>query len=298
MPYFTMRDGARVHAWVLGTGPTCMLLHGFGADARFWIPYVAPLLRRHRFILPDLRGFGKSNTAPIRSTGAITQYVEDIDDLLSAVGCRESKLGGLSMGGYICLHKEQVNHFARISRCFVIDHPPEAITASDWPYGMHPYVTDVSRRLVECFAHYQLHDPRVPFRQLPKPFQRLYKAVHRAIAVYCLPRFYQKWGAQIALRTWPYLHAFVLSLSWHTTTTCLADYLTTRYDMRAHLGDIDIPITIMMGARSELFPNAGVQYLHSQLKHSELVAFKHSGHALFLTEPLKFRRELQRFVDA
>ena len=298
MPYFTMRDGARVHAWVLGTGPkTCMLLHGYGADARVWIPYISTMLRRHRFILPDLRGFGRSNTASLRPDRAITQYVEDIDDLLDAVGCDEAKLGGLSMGAYICLHKQQVNQFDRITRCFVIDHPPEAITSDDWPYGMHPRVTAVSRQLVDCWNEYGLNDPTVPFKHLPKKFQRLYKAVHRSIAIHCLPRFYQKWGANIALRTWPYLHAFVLSLSWHTTTTCLADYLTARYDMRTHLQHINIPITIMMGAKSELFPNEGVKYLAAHIRNSTLIPFKHSGHALFLTEPLKLRREIQRFIE-
>lgn len=297
-----MRDGAKVHAWVIGTGPSCMLLHGFGADSRFWIPFIYSMSRRYRFILPDLRGFGRSRAAPVQRDRAITQYVEDIDDLLDALGCREAKLGGLSMGAYICLHKQRVNQLERISRCVVMDHPSEPITRDDWPYGMNPYVTDVSQQLVECFEENNLSDPDVPFAQLPLRFQQLYKAVHRAIAIYSLPRRYQKWCAQIALRVWPYrfwpyFKTFVLSLPWHATTTCLADYLSPGCDMRPYLRNIKIPFTIWMGARSEMFPNEGIMYLKDHIRNSKLVTFEYSGHGIFLTEPIKFHRELKKFVE-
>ena len=67
--------------------------------------------------------------------------------------------------------------------------------------------------------------------------------------------------------------------------------------MRTHLRDIDIPFTIWMAERSEMFPNEGVRYLNDHIRNSKLVTFKYSGHGLFLTEPLKFHRELKRFVE-
>ena len=296
MPYFTMRDGAKIHAWVIGKGEPCILLHGFAGDAKIWLPFVAPFLHRHRFILPDLRGFGRSIKAPMTGNCALSQFVEDVDDLMDNLDCEKAKLGGLSMGAYTCLHNQEMNRFRRISRCFIVDHAPKAVNSPEWLYGMHPVLTDLSRQLVTYFESEKLDDPEVPFKELPSAFQKLYIKVFRALVVYCFPRPYQKWVVEMGSRTQIYVNKFVLNCSWHAATMCLGSYIHQNYDMRDTLKDISIPVTIMMGMKSEVFPNGGVLYLDEQIPQSRLVKFEHSGHALFFTEPVKFRRELKRFL--
>ena len=296
MSYFTMRDGAKIHAWVMGKGEPCVLLHGFGGDAKIWLPFVAPFLHRHRFILPDLRGFGRSIKAPITGNCALSQFVEDVDDLMDNLGCEKAKLGGISMGAYACLHNQGMNRFRRISRCFIVDHSPKAVNGPEWPYGMHPVLTDLSRQLVTYFESEKLDDPEVPFNELPAAFQRLYIKVFRALVVYCFPRPYQKWVVEMGSRTQIFVNKFVLNFSWHAATMCLSSYIHQNYDMREGLKDISIPVTIMMGMKSEVFPNGGVLYLDEQIPQSRLVKFEHSGHALFFTEPVKFLRELKQFL--
>jgi len=296
MPYFTMRDGAKIHAWVMGKGEPCILLHGFAGDARIWLPFVAPFLHRHRFILPDLRGFGRSSTAPITGNCALSQFVEDVDDLMDHLGCEKAKLGGLSMGAYTCLHNQHMNRFRRTSRCFIVDHSPKAVNSPGWSYGMHPVLTDLSRQLVAYFESEKLDDPEMPFEELPAAFRELYIKAYRALVVYCFPRPYQKWLVQLGSQTQLYINKFILNCSWHAATKCLSSYVNQDYDMRGGLKEISIPVTIMMGMKSEVFPNGGVLYLDEQIPQSRLVKFEHSGHALFLTEPVKFRRELKRFL--
>lgn len=296
MPYFTMRDGAKIHAWVVGKGEPCILLHGFAGDAKIWLPFVASFLHRHRFILPDLRGFGRSIKAPIRGNCALSQFVEDVEDLMNILGCEQARLGGLSMGAYACLHHQKMNQFRKISRCFIVDHAPKAMSSPGWPYGMHPVLTDLSRQLVTCFEGEKLDDPEVPFRELPSSFRQLYLKVFRALMVYCFPRPYQKWMVGMGSRTQLYVNAFVLNCSWYAATRCLSSYIHQDYDMRGSLQEITIPVTIMMGMKSEVFPNQGVLYLNQQIPQSRLVKFAHSGHALFLTEPVKFWRTLQQFL--
>ena len=65
MPYARMRDGARLHYLDVGRGPVCMLLHGFAMPAALWLPFVASLATRFRFVLPNLRGFGGSHRVKI-----------------------------------------------------------------------------------------------------------------------------------------------------------------------------------------------------------------------------------------
>ncbi|MGF6178522.1 alpha/beta fold hydrolase [Ensifer sp. 4252] len=61
---FTTEDiatnGTTLHVRVGGSGPTVVLLHGYGETGDMWAPLAAELVRNHRVIVPDLRGMGLS----------------------------------------------------------------------------------------------------------------------------------------------------------------------------------------------------------------------------------------------
>lgn len=63
-PAFTTEDiatnGTTLHVRVGGSGPTVVLLHGYGETGDMWVPLAAELARYHRVIVPDLRGMGLS----------------------------------------------------------------------------------------------------------------------------------------------------------------------------------------------------------------------------------------------
>lgn len=298
MPYFTMRDGEKIFALVVGKGAPCILLHGYCGQGNMWLPAIIHLSRRYRFIMPDLRGYGRSCLASLGSKPAMTQYAEDIDDLMDILGCNQAKLAGASMGALACLQKQRLNRFERISHCLIVDHPAKPISDSDWSYGMHPCVTTAYRELVECFKREKLDDPEVPFKLLPAEFKKKFREAFRVTAVHAVPRFDQKWAAniiswvQFAAGRMPYHN------SWYGTVISVEDYLNQDYDLRDDLKAISIPITILIGLKSDLFPNPGVMDLDEQIPQSRLVTFKRSGHAMFMTEGFKYLRELKRFFTS
>jgi pimeloyl-ACP methyl ester carboxylesterase len=53
--------GAQIHVRVGGSGPTVLLLHGFGDTGDMWAPLAARLASRHTVVVPDLRGMGLSS---------------------------------------------------------------------------------------------------------------------------------------------------------------------------------------------------------------------------------------------
>ena len=56
-----MRDNQYLHVDVLGTGKkVVVLLHGIGGSSTMWIPFCLPHLKDYKFVIPNLRGFGKS----------------------------------------------------------------------------------------------------------------------------------------------------------------------------------------------------------------------------------------------
>ena len=61
---FTTQDiatnGTTLHVRIGGSGPTVVLLHGYGETGDMWAPLAAELARDHRVIVPDLRGMGLS----------------------------------------------------------------------------------------------------------------------------------------------------------------------------------------------------------------------------------------------
>lgn len=295
MPYFTMRDGEKIFALVVGKGPPCIMLHGYCGEGSLWLPAIKRQCHRYQFILPDLRGYGRSRLASLGNKPAMTQYAEDIDDLMDALGCEQAKLAGASMGALACLQKQRLNGFERITHCLIVDHPAKPISDSDWPYGMHPRVTGAYRELVECFKREKLDDPEVPFKRLPAEFKKKFKEAFRVTAVHAVPRFYQKWGADLFSRCQFALGKMPFHNSWYGTVISVEDYLNQDYDLRADLKEITIPVTILIGLKSDLFPNPGVLHLEEQIPRSRLVPFRKSGHALFITEGFKYLRVLKRF---
>jgi len=53
-------NGTTLHVRIGGSGPTVVLLHGYGETGDMWAPLAAELARDHRVIVPDLRGMGLS----------------------------------------------------------------------------------------------------------------------------------------------------------------------------------------------------------------------------------------------
>lgn len=85
-----------------GTGALAViLLHGFPFDHTIWKPVMDDLPKDVGFILPDLRGLGRS-TAPAGVYGMAIQ-AGDIAGLMDALHIEKAALVGHSMGGYISL---------------------------------------------------------------------------------------------------------------------------------------------------------------------------------------------------
>ena len=56
------RNGVTLFYEVLGSGPTLLLSHGFGASAAMWAPQREALSANHRLILWDMRGHARSDS--------------------------------------------------------------------------------------------------------------------------------------------------------------------------------------------------------------------------------------------
>ncbi len=96
-------DPPLLHLDVDGTGPTVVLLHGFGGSARNFGPQMRALKDRHRVVRYDARGHGRSDAPREASAYTPEIFVDDMRRVLDEVGAQRAVVGGLSMGAGIAL---------------------------------------------------------------------------------------------------------------------------------------------------------------------------------------------------
>jgi pimeloyl-ACP methyl ester carboxylesterase len=94
-------DGVNLSCYVLGTGPTILLIHGLGASKISWLPILGPLAQHHRVLVPDLPGHGESDK--IRTDYSPRFFARVLRHLLDAMDVEQAMVAGNSMGGRIAI---------------------------------------------------------------------------------------------------------------------------------------------------------------------------------------------------
>ena len=92
-------DDAEIVYWILGDGPSVILLHPFPAHHEFWMPVAESLASRYRLVLPDLRGHGESGVGEGPATMA--KHAADIARVMDDARIGRVPLIGVSVGGYL-----------------------------------------------------------------------------------------------------------------------------------------------------------------------------------------------------
>ncbi len=137
----TMRDAGLVpgevrlgadtlHYWSGGSGPTVVLVHGFGGSATWlWYPQVADLARDHRLVVPDLLWFGDSRSD--ERDFSIDHQVRALEALLDWLGDAEVDLVGVSYGGLVA-HELASDRPAAVRTLVLADTPGRVYTRDDY----------------------------------------------------------------------------------------------------------------------------------------------------------------------
>lgn len=163
-----------------GSGPTVLLVHGFGADKDTWVPYAAKLKPHARVVIIDVPGFGDSTYLESANYGYPAQ-VERVKAFVDALDLAPVHLAGNSMGGaivghYAAAHPADVKTLLLMDNA-AIDMPKRSEFLARIDAGENPLIMrslgDVPTLVKFCFH-------RAP--PLPRFVQKLVAAqgVHRA----------------------------------------------------------------------------------------------------------------------
>jgi pimeloyl-ACP methyl ester carboxylesterase len=309
MPFVRMRDGQRLYVRVLGRGAPCVLVHGFASEGTSWLPFVAPLLHRYRFIVPDLRGFGRSHALSLSeccsraeprasTTCPLTVYADDLECVAEAYSLRDAPLVSISMGALSSVRCFELGLGARFTRYMHIDQGLVIHNDDAAGHGLlgplQPTFFARVRRMLDVLGH-----------TLAPTFAALRPALQSELAgifsEFAAAAFSHP-GVQRAVRRVTserrLLPLFLPGQGFRTHVQIMRAYLERRYDLRQAFARVPARTTVLIGAASRMYPVEG-QRIVSRLNPRVLVRELPSvGHMLPLEAPRVFLRELRAFLSA
>ena len=298
MPFVTLHDGQPLHVRTIGRGKPVVLVHGFASNSSHWLPNVLPLAHRYRFILPDLRGFGRSCATQITDEKVFEQYACDLHDVLEHFQLDQTALGGISTGAYICLTYNRLYGFDRVSKYLNIEHTPQSRIGDDWQHGLFSEKQD---ELFACFGRLlemaEVAGPETPYWSLPEDVRREVSLTLTRVLSRALNNPVARGVARLAGRYAERLLAgpvFPVE-NWFAYIQVMRAFMNGN-DTRAALAGIKVPTTLMIGAQSRFFSMEGQLEIQRHVPHAEVVTFERSGHIPMLDQPLQFQREFARFL--
>ena len=135
---------------VRGSGPTLVLLHGWGLNVRVWDGLAAALCDRFRIVAVDLPGHGRSAWLPERSS--LEDQAAQVAETVAEIAAEYSLLGW-SLGGQIALRLAagqppsrarqaaavpESAGLATVERLALIATTTRFLASPDWPHGAPP----------------------------------------------------------------------------------------------------------------------------------------------------------------
>lgn len=294
-------DGTALPVSMIGRGQPVLMLHAFGMDARQFLPFILPLTKHYTFYLPHFRGFGLAAGLTLPRFDFIEQYATDtkqvIDYITTKTGVNKIAIAGISMGALVMWAYFQRFGTNTVSRYLNIDQAPIIHNQPDWQGGVF------GARQAELFAQFEtlIHDaepylPTYEFRHLPYRLKTGLLAMERDFSLLSVSRQH----SQLLVKALGYQATHKIALMEHVTwqhkLRCLSAYIKLPYDYRQVLTTVDIPTTLLIGGRSQLYDPKWQQRLAPMLPYVTTRILPKSGHAVPMDAPIGFYRVLKEFL--
>ncbi|SUD91786.1 alpha/beta fold hydrolase [Psychrobacter phenylpyruvicus] len=327
-------DGVAIPITVVGNpeAEPVVLLHAFGMDARQFLPFVLPLLGQYCFYLPHFRGFGLAANTPSSEFNFIEQYADDVEVILSHI-CSKHQMdsvdvAAISMGALVvwahfnrytnsdhsfpkatsnnskasATNHPSPNNHCKIKRYLNIDQSPIVHNQPDWQGGVfgdkQTQIFDQFRQVLQATIPYIEQQNITDFSHLPFTVKRQITQMEREFSLMSAGRL----PSQLFIKSSSYLPDYKLAVyqhpTWQQKLHGLNAYLELPYDYRDALTATHTPVTMLIGAQSQLYDPAWQRQVADILPNAEVVEVTESGHAIPLDAPLQFAQALKHFLQA
>jgi pimeloyl-ACP methyl ester carboxylesterase len=266
-----LSGGLYLHCVVAGPAgqKPLVMVHGLGGSWDNWLPVLGPLSRRHRCLVPDLPGFGRSPKP--EAPYSVSWFAEVLRGMLQGAGELPAVLAGNSLGGHICLE-------------YALRWPDEvsALILSA-PAGGHAFVSPTNRLLLGLFQLFG----RGPLLRLAGP----------AVLPHFVRRLFYHCGPDCRA-----------NIDFYCRYLCSPEYPLFRRaalraarshlagSLRGRLGEISLPTLICAGRHDVVIPLEEIEEMARKIPRCELIVLEECGHLPQVERPERFVAEVERFL--
>ncbi len=266
-------------AWLeAGAGWPVILLHAFPLSADMWRPQLERVPQGWRFIAPDLRGFGGSQSLPPEggshtidqghspSRGretTIDDYAADVLCLMDCLAMDAAVIGGVSMGGYVtfAMFRQAASRFTGMVLA-------DTRSQADTP---------------------QAREGRIRLREV------LAKEGPRGVADQMLPKLLGETSRRAGADAGQQARAMIESASPEAIDAAIGA-LMGRPDSTPGLPGISCATLVVVGDQDEIAPAAEAEAMQRAIPRSTLSVIAGAGHLSSLEQPEAFSHVLGDFL--
>jgi pimeloyl-ACP methyl ester carboxylesterase len=241
-----------------GSGPPLVLVHGVMATGAMFGPVVDALAKRHRLVIPDLRGSGRSRHLP--PPYSVKQQAADLSRLLDHLGIPCADVLGYSQGGPVA-QQLALDYSARVRRL---------VLSNTYAYNMATMKERVEGRIAPVLIRL-LGLKRFATLVVAQGLKRVSAAQAR-------------WVIDMIADQ----HPDLMIAAWKEAMA---------FDSRHRLREIGCPALIIAGADDNAVPMHHATLLHAGIEGSQLVVIEHADHALVWAQPERLVHAVETFLS-
>lgn len=247
-----------------GKGEAILLMHGHPFDHTMWNPQVAAFSPHYKVIVPDLRGYGKSDL-PSSGTTHFEDYATDALALMDELNIENFHVAGLSQGGQFIMEVfRQAPH--RVKSLVFCD----TFAGLDTPEARQARYNAADRMEKEGMSGYA-----------NESIHKMIKADH--------------------VQSMPEVAEHVMNMMLDTSPAAAATAMRARCERIDYLHEvlpkIDVPSLIIVGRQDEFTPVAKAEEMQQNIQNSKLVIIEDAGHMPNLEHPDEFNKIVLEFLE-
>ncbi|HEY3722371.1 MAG TPA: alpha/beta fold hydrolase [Acidimicrobiia bacterium] len=262
-------DGIGLAVVEAGTGPTLLLVHGFGGAKEDFDDHFGALAEAHHVVVFDHRGHGESDAPDDAGAYTFDRLALDTLAVADAVGADGFHLLGHSMGGMVA-RRVVLAHPSRIETLVLMDTSPGPVPGLDG-------------EILEMGAEIALTDGMDELKRIMDAFSPLDTPAYERLLV-------ERPGyREFNDRKWATLSATM----WATLARAIRD----QPDELARLADVRCPTLVIVGEQDEPFL-AVSRRMAETIPDSELVVVPDAGHSPQFENPPAWRAAIVGFLGA
>ena len=243
--------------------PPLVLVHGWSFDGEMAFYRLIPLLaEQFRVIVPDHRNHGKSDW--IRGHYEISDLADDLAGVLDALDVHQATVVGYSLGGLVAqeLTRRHPRHVGRLM----------LLATAARPLGRNRGLLRIGIWLLRAVARVSVHEMSAMSMNVLRSTESIEPQ-------------HERWMWQALLRRDPTLYWATGAAIW-------------RFDSRAWVGRLDVPIAVVIMTHDQLMLPRAQYELAGRIPDAEIIEVVGARHEAVYDRADELVKEISRFAGA